>query len=93
MASDHDESAQSLELQLEVSTTSAKDAEEVDVVNTQEVDVENTQYEDQTMDTIDVDLIVKGVDLKPMMFYPFSLYMRKQVATTVNINVGRKHCS
>ena len=70
----------------------AKDAEEVDVVNTQEVDVENTQYEDQTMETIDVDLIVKGVeDLKPVIFYPFSLYMRKQVATTVNINVGRKH--
>ena len=93
VGSDHDESAQSLELQLEVSTTSeqqAKDAEEVDVVNTQEVDVENTQYEDETMETIDVDLIVKGVeDLKPMMFYPFSLYMRKQVA--VHINVGRKH--
>ena len=62
---DHDESAQSLELQLEVSTTSeqqAKDAEKVDVINTQEVDVENTQYEDQTMETIDVDLIVKGVE-------------------------------
>ena len=92
---DHDERAQSLELQLEMSTMSeqqAKDAEEVDVVNTQEVDMENTQYEDQTMETIDVDLIVKGVeDLKPMMFYPFSLYMRKRVATTVNINVGRKH--
>ena len=70
----------------------AKDAEEVDVVNTQEVDMENTQYEDQTMETIDVHLIVKGVeDLKPMMFYPFSLYMRKQVATTVNIIVGRQH--
>ena len=54
--------------------------------------MENTQYEDQTMETIDVDLIVKGVeDLKPKMFYPFSLYMRKQVATTVHINVGRKH--
>ena len=95
VVSDQDESAQSLELQLDVSTTSdkqAKDAEEVDVVNTQEVDVENTQYEDQTMETIDVDLIVKGVeDLKPMVFHPFSLYMRKQVATTVNINVGRKH--
>ena len=94
VASDHDESAQSLDLQLEVSTTSeqqAKDAEE-DVVNTQEVDVENTQYEDQTMETIDVDLIVNSVeDLKPMMFYPFSLYMRKKVATTVNINVGRTH--
>ena len=81
VVSDHDESAQSLKLQLEVSTTSeqqAKDAEEVDVVNTQEVDVENTQYEDQTMETIDVDLIVKGVeDLKPMMFHPFILYMRK----------------
>ena len=38
-----------VQLQLEVSTTSeqqAKDAEEVDVVNTQEVDVENFQYED-----------------------------------------------
>ena len=95
VASDHDESDQSLELQLEVSTTSeqhAKDAEEVDVVNTQEVDVENTQYEDQTMETIDVDLLVKGVeDLKPIMFYPFSLYVRKQESTTVNINVGRKH--
>ena len=71
-----DESAQSLELQLDVSTTSAKqakDAHEVDVVNTQEVDVENTQYEDQTMETIDVDLIVKGVeDLKPMVFHPFT---------------------
>ena len=92
--SDHNGTARSLELQLEVSTTSeqqAKDAEEVDVVNTQEVDMENTQYEDQTMETIDVDLIVKGVeDLKPMIFYTFSLYMRKQVATTVNINVGRK---
>ena len=95
MVSDQDENAQSLELQLDVSTTSdkqAKDAEEVDAVNTQEVDVENTQYEDQTMETIDVDLIVKGVeDLKPMVFHPFSLYMRKKVATTVNINVGRKH--
>ena len=51
--SGHDESTKSLQLQLEVSTTSeqqAKDAEEVDVVNTQEVDVENTQYEDQTME-------------------------------------------
>ena len=66
--------------------------QEVEVVNTQEVDVENTQYEDHTMETIDVDLIVKGVEeLKPMVFHPFSLYMRKQVATTVNINVGRKH--
>ena len=95
MVSDQDESAQSLELQLDVSTTSdkqAKDAQEVDVVNTQEVDMENTQYEDQTMETIDVDLIVKGVeDLKHMVFHPFSLYMRKRVATTVNINVGRKH--
>ena len=45
VVSDQDESAQSLELQLAVSTTSdkqAKDAEEVDVVNTQEVDMENT---------------------------------------------------
>ena len=78
-----------------MSTTSepqAKDAEEVDVVTTQEVDMENTQYEDQTMETIDPDLIVSGVeDIKPMLFHPFSLYMRKQVATTVNINVGRKH--
>ena len=93
--SDQDESAQSLELQLDVSTTSdkqAKDAEEVDVVNTLEVDVENTQCEDQTMETIDVNLIVKGVvDLKPMVFHPFRLYIRKQVATTVNINVGRKY--
>ena len=93
--SGHDESAESLQLQLEVSTTSeqqAKDAEEVDVVNTQEVDVENTQYEDQTMETSDPDLIINGVeDLKPMILHPFSLYMRKQVATTVNLNVGRKH--
>ena len=93
--SDQDESAQSPELQLDMSTAGdkqAKDAEEVNGVNTQEVDVENTQYEDQTMETIDVDLIVKGVeDLKPMVFHPFSLYMRKQVATTLNINVGRKH--
>ena len=78
-----------------MSTTSeqqAKDAEEVDVVNTQEVDVENTQYKDQTMETSDPDLIVNGVeDLKPMTFHPFSLYMRKQVATTVNLSVGRKH--
>ena len=77
VVSDQDESAQSLELQLDVSTTSdkqAKDGQEVDVVNTQEVDVENTQYEDQTMETIDVDLIVKGVeDHKPMVFHPFSL--------------------
>ena len=91
----HNKSAESLQLQLEVSTTStqqAKDAEEVDVVNTQEVDMENTQYEDQTKETIDQDLIVNGVeDIKPMVFHPFSLYMRKQVATTVNINVGRKH--
>ena len=74
VVSDQDESALSLELQLDVSTTSdkqAKDAEEVDVVNTQEVDMENTQYEDQTMETIDVDLTVKGVeDLKPMVFHP-----------------------
>ena len=70
----------------------AKDAEEVDVVTTQEVDVENTQYEDQTIETIDPDLIVNGVeDIKPMLFHPFSPHMRKQVATTVNINVGRKH--
>ena len=50
--SGHDESAESLQLQLKMSTTSeqqAKDAEEVDVVNTQEVDVGNIQYEDQTM--------------------------------------------
>ena len=75
--SDHDESAQSLGLQLEVSTTSEQ--KEVDVAHTQEVNVENTQYEDQTMETIDVDLIVKSVeDLKPMMFHPFSLYMRNR---------------
>ena len=62
------------------------------MVTTQEVDVENIQYEDKTMETIDPDLIVNGVeDIKPMLFHPFSLYMRKQVATTVNINVGRKH--
>ena len=95
VVSDHGESAQSLELQLEVSATSekqAEDAEEVDVVNTQEVDMENNQYEDQAMETIDVDLIVKGVEnLKSMVFHPLSLYMRKQVATTVNINVVRKH--
>ena len=62
------------------------------MVNTQEVDVENTQYEEQTMETIDMNLIVKGVgDIKPMTFHPFSMYMRKQVAATVNVNVGRKH--
>ena len=82
--SGHNESAESIQLQLEVSTNSEQ--------QTQEVDVKNTQYEDQTMETIDPDLIVNGVeDLKPMVFHPFSLYMRKQVATTVNINVGRKH--
>ena len=93
--SGHDESAKSLQLQLEVSTTSeqkAKDAEKVDMVNTQEVDVKITQYEDQTMETSNPDLIINGVeDLKPMAFHPFRLYMRKQVATTVNLNVGRKH--
>ena len=82
-------------MQLELSTTSeqqTKDAEEVDVLNTREVDVENTQYEDQTMKNSDADLIVNGVeDLMPMAFHPFSLYMRKQVATTVNLNVGRNH--
>ena len=58
----------------------------------EEVDVVNTQYEDQTMETTDPDLIINGVeDLKLMMFHPFSLYMRKQVATSMNINVGRKH--
>ena len=54
VVSGHDKSAQSLDLQLEVSTNSewqTKEEEEVDVVNTQEVDVENTQYEDQTMET------------------------------------------
>ena len=62
------------------------------MVNTQEVDMENTQYEDQTMETTDPDLIASGVqDIKPMTFHPFSLYMMKQVATSVNINVGRKH--
>ena len=95
VVSGHDDSAESLQLKLEVSTTSeqqAKDAEDIDVVNTQEVDVENTQYEDQTMETSDPDQIICGVeDLKPMTFHPFSLYMRKQVATTVNLNVGRKH--
>ena len=80
----HNESAESLQLQLEVSTNSEQ--------QTQEVDIENTQYEDQTMETIDPDLIVNGVeDIKPMVFHPLSLYMRKQVATTVNMNVGRKH--
>ena len=79
--SGHNESTESLQLQLEVSTNSEQ--------QTQEVDVENTQYEDQT---IDPDLIANGVeDIKPMVFHPFSLYIRKQVATTVNINVGRKH--
>ena len=82
--SGHNESAKSLQLQLEVSTNSEQ--------QTQEVDVENTQYEDQTMETIDPDLIVNGVeDIKPMVFHPFSLYMRKQVATTENMDVGRKH--
>ena len=49
VVSGYDESAQSLDLQLEVSTNSerqtkeeAKEEEEVDVVNTQEVDMENT---------------------------------------------------
>ena len=70
----------------------AKDAEEVDVLNTQEVDLKNAQHEDQTMETSDPDLIVNGVEnLKPMTFHPFSMYMRKQVPTTVNLNVGRKH--
>ena len=82
--SGHNENAESLQLQLEVSTNSEQ--------QTQEVDVENTQYEDQTMETIDPDLIVNGVeDIKPTVFHLFSLYMRKQVATTVNMNVGRKH--
>ena len=99
VVSGHDENAQSLDLQLEVSTNSeqqtkeeTKEEEEVAVVNTQEVDMENTQYEDQTMETTDPDLTVSGVqDIKPMAFHPFSLYMRKQVATSMNINVGRKH--
>ena len=95
VVSGHDECAESLQLQLEVSTTSEqqpKDAEEVDVVNTWEVDVENTQYKDQTMETSDPDLIVNGVeDLKPMGFHPFNMYMRKQVVATVNLSVGRKH--
>ena len=79
--SGHNESAESLQLQLEVSANSEQ--------QTQEVDVENTQYEDQTMETIDPDLIVNGVeDTKPMVFHPF---MRKQIAKTVNINVGRKY--
>ena len=44
------------------------------------------------METSDPDLIVNGVeDLKPMVFHPFSMYMRKQVAVTVNLSVGRKH--
>ena len=82
--SHHNESAESLQLQLEVTINSEQ--------QTQEVDVENTQYEDQTMETIDPDLIVNSVeDIKPMVFHPFSLYMKKQVATTVNNNVGRKH--
>ena len=51
--SGHNESAGSLQLQLEVSTNGEQ--------QTQEVDVENTQYEDQTMETIDPDLIVNGV--------------------------------
>ena len=78
-----------------MSTTSEqqpKDVEEVDVVNTQEVDLKNIQYEDQTMESSDPDLIVNGADdLKPMTLHPFSLYMRKQVAATVNLSVGRKH--
>ena len=82
--SGHNESAESLQLQLEVSTNSEQ--------QTQEVDVENTQCEDQTIETIDPDLIVNGVeDIKPMVFHPFILYMRKQVTTTVNMNVGMKH--
>ena len=90
VVSGQDESAQSLELQLEVSTNSEQPTKER--AEEEEVDVVNTQYEDQTMETTDPDLIINGVeDLKPMMFHPFSLYMRKQVATSVNINVGRKH--
>ena len=69
--SDHNESAESLQLKLEVSTNSEQ--------QTQEVGVENTHYEDMTMETIDPDLIVNGVeDLKPMLFHPFSLYMRSR---------------
>ena len=45
--SGHNESAESLQLQLEVSTNSEQ--------QTQEVDVENTQYEDQTTETTDPD--------------------------------------
>ena len=85
VVSGHDESAQSPNLQVEVSTNSewqtrkeAKREEEVDVVNTQEVEMENTQYEDQTMETTDPDLIVSGMqDIKPMAFHPFSPYMRE----------------
>ena len=59
--SGHNESAESLQWQLEVSTNSEQ--------QTQEVDVENTQYEDQTMETMDPDLIVNGVEnIKPMVF-------------------------
>ena len=91
VVSGQDESAQSLELQLEVSTNNEQPTQER-AEEEEEVDVVNTQYEDQTMETTDPDLIINGVeDLKPMMFHPFSLYMRKQVATSVNINVGRKH--
>ena len=91
VVSGQDESAQSLELQLGVSTNSEQPTKER-AEEEEEVDVVNTQYEDQTMETTDPDLIINGVeDLKPMMFHPFNLYMRKQVATLVNINVGRKH--
>ena len=81
------DSVESLELQLEVSTTSEQHSNDAE-----EVDVEDTQYEDQNIETIDPDLIVYGVeDMKPMTFHPSSMYLRKQVAATVNINVGRKH--
>ena len=44
------------------------------------------------METSNANLIVNGVeDLKPMTFHPFSLYMRKLVAATVNLSVSRKH--
>ena len=64
--SSQDESAQSLELQLEVSTNSEQLTKER-AEEEEELDVVNTQYEDQTMETTDPDLIINGVeDLKPI---------------------------
>ena len=57
-----DESVGSIELQLEVSTVTDDDQNKTRGEEEEEVDVANTQYENQTLEEVDVQVLIKGVE-------------------------------